>query len=359
MARSGVTYAEIARAARTLLADGQEPTVERVRLQMGTGSNSTIAPLLRRWRAEQQQGIDADDLPEDLIEALKALQNRVRGAAQVRIERAEAEFDARFEDAQRQLAESRQGEAKLDSERTTLQATLAEFQTKNEGLLKTLEATRIAAARTEGQRDEALSQLASIKAALADEQARNDALQARFEHYQERSAEQRQQEREEHRLAAQNAQAQIAQLLDQLNKSHSRFDQLQQAYKQLEAELSRQREGIQALHDKNTRLKADMESLLLRLKEVIAERDKWQSAHEHQQGRTAALSGELTAARGKLEQLEHQLQAAQAALNAAERRAAVAQQENSQILQEKALLQGQLKQLQAGKPRKTNNKTHG
>ena len=44
MARPGVTYYDISRAAEAVKARGCEPTIDRVREQLGTGSKSTIAP---------------------------------------------------------------------------------------------------------------------------------------------------------------------------------------------------------------------------------------------------------------------------------------------------------------------------
>lgn len=53
MARIGVTFLDVSKAAEALRAHGQEPTVDRVREHLGTGSKSTIAPLLKRWREQQ------------------------------------------------------------------------------------------------------------------------------------------------------------------------------------------------------------------------------------------------------------------------------------------------------------------
>ena len=46
MARAGVTYHDVAKAAEAIKSQRQEPTVDRVREHLGTGSKSTIAPLL-------------------------------------------------------------------------------------------------------------------------------------------------------------------------------------------------------------------------------------------------------------------------------------------------------------------------
>lgn len=58
MARAGVTYHLVAKAAATIKTQGQEPTVDRVREYLGTGSKSTIAPLLKRenWQGRKVIG---------------------------------------------------------------------------------------------------------------------------------------------------------------------------------------------------------------------------------------------------------------------------------------------------------------
>lgn len=53
MARPGVTYTEIASAAQQIAASGRFPTVEGVRLILGTGSNSTVGQHLRTWKLKQ------------------------------------------------------------------------------------------------------------------------------------------------------------------------------------------------------------------------------------------------------------------------------------------------------------------
>lgn len=54
MARAGITYSEVARAASRLQADSRNPTVDNVRDQIGTGSRSTIMLHLRTWRDSNQ-----------------------------------------------------------------------------------------------------------------------------------------------------------------------------------------------------------------------------------------------------------------------------------------------------------------
>lgn len=58
MARAGVTYHDVVKAAEAIKSQRQEPTVDRVREHLGTGSKSTIAPLLKRWRSDNGEAAD-------------------------------------------------------------------------------------------------------------------------------------------------------------------------------------------------------------------------------------------------------------------------------------------------------------
>jgi len=93
MARAGVTYHDIAKAAEAIKTQGQEPTVDRVREHLGTGSKSTIAPLLKRWRSDNGEAADVSGLPNDLVEVVKSLHERVQQMADHRIEQARQEFE--------------------------------------------------------------------------------------------------------------------------------------------------------------------------------------------------------------------------------------------------------------------------
>ena len=81
MARTGVTYFDISKAAETIVERGETPTVDKVRAQLGTGSKSTIAPLLKRWRTDSGIIIEPQSgLPSDLLEAVKSLFDRINTA---------------------------------------------------------------------------------------------------------------------------------------------------------------------------------------------------------------------------------------------------------------------------------------
>ena len=52
MARHGVDYETVKHTAIKLLSQGSAPSVQKLRDVLGTGSNTTLAKHLNRWREE-------------------------------------------------------------------------------------------------------------------------------------------------------------------------------------------------------------------------------------------------------------------------------------------------------------------
>jgi hypothetical protein len=72
MARPGVTYLDIAKAATHLVEQGHYPSIEAVRHVLGTGSNGTISRYLKAWREKQGNRLEAEQgLPETLLVVVK------------------------------------------------------------------------------------------------------------------------------------------------------------------------------------------------------------------------------------------------------------------------------------------------
>jgi len=120
MARAGVTYHDVAKAAEVIKNQRQEPTVDRVREQLGTGSKSTIAPLLKRWRSDNGEAADVSGLPNDLVEVVKSLYERVQQMGDHRIEQARDEFKASNDELRKELTEARNTIAQLTARQQDL-----------------------------------------------------------------------------------------------------------------------------------------------------------------------------------------------------------------------------------------------
>lgn len=79
MGRSGIDFQQVSSAAFELMRRGQPVTVDNVRIELGgTGSKSTIAPLLKRWRAEEEARSAAQPaLPQYLLQSVQRLYDDV------------------------------------------------------------------------------------------------------------------------------------------------------------------------------------------------------------------------------------------------------------------------------------------
>ena len=159
MARAGVTYHDIAKAAEAIKTQGQEPTVDRVRERLGTGSKSTIAPLLKRWRSDNGEGGDITGLPSDLVEVVKSLHERVQQMADHRIEEARQEFKALNNELCKELAEARNTVAQFTARHQDLDRQIERLAEQNSLQSKSLEDTRVQLGKTGSQRDEATARI--------------------------------------------------------------------------------------------------------------------------------------------------------------------------------------------------------
>lgn len=93
MARTGISYADVRDAAESLLGRGLNPTIQRVRELLGTGSNTTISEHLKSWqqqRAETPQIALPPSVPETVLAALDSFWK-------IALQEAEAAFDEQRE----------------------------------------------------------------------------------------------------------------------------------------------------------------------------------------------------------------------------------------------------------------------
>lgn len=193
-----VTYEDVVRAAQDVEAAGERVTVERIRRRTG-GSNSTILPLLRRWRdgeakvdqPVEEEGGDPDaNLPAQVARALVAVSPAILSAlAEVRAEErrsARAEVDmvrAEVVAAEQEIDAERKVAAELAAEADELRSELEDARSESAGLrqgaadLRTeLKAVQAERDRLAGQVSELIEQLAQMAAAKAKVEAQVEAL---------------------------------------------------------------------------------------------------------------------------------------------------------------------------------------
>ncbi|AHX13367.1 hypothetical protein CH75_09210 [Dyella jiangningensis] len=122
MAR-GITQDQVNRAADAILGAGENPTVEKVRAELGTGSPNTITRMLDSWRAQLGERLrQLSALPEVpgpvgqvMIELWRLATEHAEGAIERRFETARASLEA---DQTRLATEREDWEARLQAAET-------------------------------------------------------------------------------------------------------------------------------------------------------------------------------------------------------------------------------------------------
>ena len=106
MGRPGVTYTDVSNAASHLMGEGKNPTVEQVRLLIGSGSSTTIANHLRQWKQDQHGSAliaAKENLPPALVEMVKGLWERMMDLSQDKLNEAEHVFHATLDEQSQEL----------------------------------------------------------------------------------------------------------------------------------------------------------------------------------------------------------------------------------------------------------------
>ena len=165
----GVQESDVWAAADALLAEGQKPTIEKVRLHMGRGSPNTVAPMLDAWFStlgarlglNQQTQDLRNAVPTEVLEAAQALWGQALQHAQ--------EVAVQTLEAREQAAADVQ--AKLD-------ALQLKLQQREEGLLQQKNAMDAALKLAQAQREDLSRRLDEMQQQLTERDQRLEKMRA-------------------------------------------------------------------------------------------------------------------------------------------------------------------------------------
>jgi len=332
MARSGVTYTEVAKAAEKVKQQGFEPTVDRVREKLGTGSKSTIGPHLRQWKSANLGEGSISGLPNDLLRTVKSLHESIQGDAELKINEITTELNAVIGDLRTKLtaAQEQNGELASNNEQLTQQNQELSDQ------LKIANQNNLTYQLKQEQLEQDVTRLTSE---LVDEKEGTKQLQAHIEHYQEKTAEDRQQERKQHQSAQQQSQNHIDQLTNQLSVLQEQKEASSAAVSDLEKENVTLQQRLGEKINKNEELNASLAHKTSEIKKLIETKQKLQDDY-------SLTFAEKLAAEKAVEHLSVTLQKTETDLNDTKERLSLVSEENKLVIQQKAEMQGQLNQLQ-------------
>ena len=306
MARGGVNKAVVQIARTAILARGEHPSIDAVRIEMGnTGSKTTIHRYLKELdETDSRRGVQHEQLSDELSELVARLAQRLKEQAQEPIDRAEAHYEQLKAELRDQLAQAQQDHLQLQKE-LDIQNTALQQETAN------LEATR-SMLQTEQTRNAALNQACSdfeLRLNDRDEQIRSleeKHLHARdaLEHYRSATKEQREQEQRRHEGQLQQLQMELRQAQqsalvrqDEITQLHRDNERVLSESRALSKELNQASDQQHKLSNLNERLTAQLnqqesERTLLqeRLRVATQESQALKEAQNQAQEASAALT---------------------------------------------------------------------
>ncbi len=347
MARIGVTYSDIAKAAETIKSHGQEPTVDRVRECLGTGSKSTIAPHLKQWRNSNSELKNINGLPDDLIKVVKSLYDRIHNTADFKISQVTESFKSEQETLSHELNDTKNHIAQLLSQKNKLEQKLRNTESENKALSNSADSLKKSLDKTEFEHIQARSRIEELKAAISELKQENKSIRDHFEHYQQHIADAHQQEREQFRLANEQLQNQIQDLSIRYTESEKQLNK----QRAVDSEKHKIIEQLQTLNQTLVSGKNQNQSEINLLNDqLISDRKKHQKLNEDKkfiQDELKFLASEQTETQYEIKLLQHTLEQTKSELFDSKDKIAIQDNDYKTLLQEKSVIQGQFKQLQS------------
>ena len=322
MARGGVNKAVVQIARTAILARGEHPSIDAVRIEMGnTGSKTTIHRYLKELdEVDSRRGAPQEQIGDELTELVARLAQRLQEQAQEPIDRARAHYEQLQVALQEQLNEAQLAQAQLQQQ-LEIQSNALSQETAN------LESTR-SMLQTEQTRNAALNQACSdfeLRLKDRDEQIRSleeKHLHARdaLEHYRSAVKEQREQEQRRHEGQVQQIQMELRQAQqsalvrqDEITQLHRDNERVLSESRALNKELNQSSDQQHKLSNLNAQLSSQLgqlqsERTLLeeRLRVATLESDELKQMHGQQQEASAALTLRALKAEAALENLKAQ-----------------------------------------------------
>ncbi len=344
MARGGVTFAEVEEAARYLQGLGRNPTVDGIREQLGTGSRTTLGEYLKRWKALQADG--EGRLPQPLLALVTGLWESLQATAEQQVKENQSIAQQEVTTLKSQLQTLYQAEVdlkqelhqiqeKLDAELRMTTSLTQQLQTQekvheklqitNGSLLHQLEGTR--------QENQRLHQLALQ-------------IQANLEHYQQAV----QQQQSEQNLAKEKQHTMYAQELAQqkmlLDNTNTRLHESEKMLASVQFQLEQEQKNHEKLANRYEIVIAKNHEIDRAFIQLTAETDL-QKKQAEQNERDLLIERNL---HSQLQQrvviFTEQFQQAKNDLQRAEDKIETLRQDKLFLAQEKAQIEGVLKQLQ-------------
>lgn len=267
MARPGVTYYDIANAASLLLESGENPTIDKVRQKLGSGSNSTIANHLKQWKEENMPTtsmVANTTIPASLLSQIQSLWDHLKGEARKNIEQTQNELIAQQSISTKQNDEIENLNSKLQELIAQHNDQLRLIEQYKSDQVNQMSIINLLESQVEAEKN----RVKDKEIVISDSKVQLTNLHDNFEHFQKASIEQRHKENLDHAAIINSKDQEIQRLLaltqQEQQKIHSLMveqEKLQSQSQQLRLENQQRKDRVADVLDQNSELKKQMDSL--------------------------------------------------------------------------------------------------
>lgn len=344
MGRIGVSLLDVEKAALELQGRGKNPSVDAIREVLGTGSKSTIAQHLRDFKAKESHA--SGKLPHELVAVVSGLWERLNAQVDARIAEIEAARNEEVQELKRSLIALHQDYDNVQKQLHRSEEETASERAAKEQFENLLQTEQQEHAKLQERHQATLLQLEDNKAENMRLHQLANNIQANLEHYQNAV----QQLRTEQALEMERQQTQSQQALMALKQELSLSQSL---YQKSEKELNHKNVELNHLENQYAAVQQAHEKLVAKFQEHNRELIIYKERCEQQQKNLQSQDRDLAERANAISQLEKQLAILSDQVNRLEKSRAQAEdkietlrQEKLFLTQEKAELQGCLKQLE-------------
>jgi chromosome segregation ATPase len=246
MANSGVNKHQVKKARDALIAKGQNPSIDAVRVELGnTGSKATIHRHLRELAEENPLNPgNKPAISETLGSLVERLSAQLHQEAQELIAAREASLQVTTDSLKTQLESQQQTLASTTDENQRLKAQLAKYEQAHNTLTTEVEAQKILVGRLEQQlAGNGILMLEKDNHIRSLEEKHQHAREA-LEQYRQSVKDQRDQDQRRHEHQVQQLQAEIRQLNQTLSIKQTDLTQLNTANAELTADVRQLRKAF-------------------------------------------------------------------------------------------------------------------
>ena len=345
-----VSYDDVKETAETLQGLQKNVTGDNIREALGRGSKATITKHLRQWKSENNiTTVDEASIPNHILQMVRELLKRIHEDADAEITEHKQAIDLTLSQTQISLHKIEQENATIIADRDQFNFDLKKERTDHQQLQN-------AHATLQNEKSALLERVASLESRNMEYKNEADRLHQATQSAEDRAKQLNDElttERKSHTVLLEKLNReyseQLLQLQNQLNnillektELQTRHDSLLHSHNKLDSDLAEQKNNCVSLQREydtlsfeNTQLKNTLENS--------------RSQNNHLAGDLANKNSENTGLYIQLKTAENDNVSIKNVLDKLEHKMQMLQEQFEKVAQEKAFLEGQLKQLQARK----------